>query len=196
MDKKNDEEVEVLDLWETKSDEIMSAKDRKIKPSRNTVKHWVIVFVTIGAFLVMWYAMFAQPLAYNNRQMNASWNISFTNMNVSSIVGNAKETKKPDYTSTKGSFFISLTGAGDKIVYDVEITNSGTLDAEVESIYVVPANQPNEQIIYSVSDISVGDELKAGASTTMKVTAMYNNNSTNKGPIRKDMSVIVNYKQR
>lgn len=190
------EEIEKLDLWEPHSDEIMDAKDRQIKMSKQTTNKIVIVLVLLGAFLVMWYASFAQPLAYNAKQNSTgAWNIGFIDMQVNNIVGGAKELSSPDFTGTKASFYISLTGPGDKIVYDLTIKNSGTLDAMVDSIYIIPNNKPDDQIIYSVGGISLGDELKAGESKHMTVTAMYNNNAAEHSIARKDMSVIINYKQ-
>ena len=195
-----DENIEVLELWEPHADEIKDAKDRHVKMSKKSTHKIVISLVIVGLLLTMWYAVFAQPLAFNTKQTNddGSWNIGFTDMQISDIVGGAKELGKPSFTSTKANFYISLTGPGDKIVYDLTIKNSGTFNAKVDSIYIVPENKPDDYIIYSVGGISLGDELDAGESTHMTVTAMYNRNV--KGTeftdgVRKDMSVIVNYKQ-
>lgn len=196
--KKDEEDIEVLELWEPHADEITDAKDRHIKMSKKSTNRIVIALVLVGALLTMWYAVFAQPLAFNARQASddGSWNIGFTDMYVDDIVGGAKELGKPSFTSTKANFYISLTGPGDKIVYDLTIKNSGTFNAKVESIYVVPENKPGDQIIYSVGGINLGDELKAGESTHMTVTAMYNRSATTSlESVRKDMSVIVNYAQ-
>lgn len=191
----NQEEIEILDVWQPHADEITDAKDRKIKMSQKSINRIVIFMVTLGAFLVMWYSTFAQPLASNTNQVTDSWNISFTDMQLQNQVGGAKELSLPSYTSTKANFYISLTGKGDKIVYELTVKNSGSLDAKVDSIYIIPENKPSDQIIYSVGGISLGDELKAGESAKMTVTAMYNNSATESGTARKDMSVIVNYKQ-
>lgn len=194
---KNNENVEVLELWEPHADEITDAKDRHIKMSKKSSNKIVIALVAIGAFLIMWYATFAQPLAFNVRQADdGAWNIGFTDMEVANVAGEAKEISGHDFTSTKANFYVSLTGPGDSIVYDLTIKNSGTLNAVVDSIYVVPVSQPNDQIVYSVGGINVGDKLDAGDSTHMTVTVMYNNNANkSEQSVRKDVSVIINYKQ-
>ena len=194
---KKNEEVEVLELWEPHADEITDAKDRHIKMSKQSSNKIVIALVAIGAFLIMWYATFAQPLAFNVRQADdGAWNIGFTDMEIADIAGEAKEISGHDFTSTKANFYVSLTGPGDSIVYDLTIKNSGTMNVEVDSICVVPASQPGDQIVYSVGGINVGDKLDAGESTHMTVTVMYNNNATkSEESVRKDMSVIINYKQ-
>ena len=194
---KEKEDVEVLKLWEPHADEITDAKDRHIKMSKQSSNKIVIALVAIGAFLIMWYATFAQPLAFNVRQVDdGAWNIGFTDMEIADVTGDAKEISGHDFTSTKAKFYVSLTGPGDSIVYDLTIKNSGSLNAEVDSIYVVPASQPGDQIVYSVGGINVGDKLDAGESTHMTMTVMYNNNATkSEESVRKDMSVIINYKQ-
>lgn len=194
---KKDEEVEVLKLWEPHADEIVDAKDRHIKMSKQSSNRIVIALVAIGAFLTMWYATFAQPLAFNVRQADdGAWNIGFTDMNVAKVTGEAREISGHDFTSTKANFYVSLTGPGDSIVYDLTIKNSGSLNAEVDSIYVVPISKHGDQIMYSVGGIHVGDKLDAGESTHMTVTVVYSNGVTkSEESIRKDMSVIINYKQ-
>lgn len=194
---KKEEEIEVLELWEPHADEIIDAKDRRIKTSHQTTKKIIIVLAVCAALLIVWYAAFAQPLAYNAKQYMAddSWNIGFTDMQISDVVGGAKEIGKPSFTSTKANFYISLSGPGDKIVYDLIIENNDTLDAVVDSIYIIPENKPNDKIIYSVGGINLGDELKVGEKTHMTVTAMYNRNANTSGDVKKDMSVIINYKQ-
>ena len=194
---KDENEIEVLELWEPHADEITDAKDRHIKMSKQSTNKIVIVLVALGAFLVMWYATFAQPLAFNVRQaeQDGDWNIGFTDMKVVDIVGQAKEVSKHDFTSTKAVFSVSLVAAGDKIVYDLTIKNSGIINAVVDSIYIVPENDPNDTIIYSVDGINVGDKLKAGESTNMKVSILYNSNATVNKTLSKTVSVIINYKE-
>ena len=193
-----DDEIETLELWEPHADEIKEAKDRHIKMSKQSTNKIVIILVAIGAFLIVWYATFAQPLGFNARQQTAdsgAWNIGFINMEINDIVGGAKELGKPSFTSNKANFYISLSGPGDKIVYNLTIKNSGTMDAKVDSIYIIPENKPDDQIIYSVGGISLGDELKAGESVDMTVTAMYNRSASSATDVRKDMSVVINYAQ-
>lgn len=194
----NDDEIETLELWEPHADEIKEAKDRHIKMSKQSTNKIVIILVAIGAFLIVWYATFAQSLGFNARQQTAdsgALNIGFINMEINDIVGGAKELGKPSFTSNKANFYISLSGPGDKIVYNLTIKNSGTMDAKVDSIYIIPENKPDDQIIYSVGGISLGDELKAGESVDMTVTAMYNRSASSATDVRKDMSVIINYAQ-
>ena len=196
--KKDEEEIETLELWEPHADEITDAKDRHIKMSKKSTNKIVIALVLVGALLTMWYAVFAQPLAFNARQETSNakdWNIGFTDMQLDDKVGNVMELAKPSFTTTTATFSVSLSAPGDKIVYDLTIKNSGKLNAKVDSIYIVPENKPDDIILYSVGGINLGDELKAGDSTHMNVTAMYNRTSGGQEQVSKKVTVYINYVQ-
>ena len=49
-EKKDNEEIEVLELWEPHADEITDAKDRHIKMSKQSTNKIVIALVALGAF--------------------------------------------------------------------------------------------------------------------------------------------------
>ena len=56
-----------------------------------------------------------------------------TNITSKDVVGNAVDKMDPTYTATTANFSVGLTQPGDSITYDIEVTNSGILDAVVES---------------------------------------------------------------
>ena len=116
-------------------------------------------------------------------------------MQLDDKVGNVMELAKPSFTTTTATFSVSLSAPGDKIVYDLTIKNSGKLNAKVDSIYIVPENKPDDIILYSVGGINLGDELKAGDSTHMNVTAMYNRTSGGQEQVSKKVTVYINYVQ-
>ena len=192
----DDEEIEVLELWEPHADEITDAKDRHIKLSRKTTNKIVIALVAIGALLLMWYSTFAQPLASNNKQyQDETWKIGFTAMKADTVGGKAKVLNDPTFTDTSANFEVSLSGPGDKIVYDLTIENKGDLNAKVDSISITPKEGSSDKITYTVSDINVGDRLDAGESTHMKLTVMYNDDASSTDTIRSAVTVIVTYNQ-
>ncbi len=191
----NEDEIEVLEIWEPKADEIIDAKDRHIKMSKQSTNRIVITLVALAAFLIMWYSTFAQPLAFNARTAETgSWDIRFTDMYVDKVVGFAKELTKPSYTAQTATFSVSLTAPGDSITYDLTITNNGNLDVKVESIYIIPEDKNDDTILYSVDKIHVGDELDAGESTHMTVSATYNK-TTAQEKVSSSVTVLINYEQ-
>ncbi len=202
------EQIEVLSLAEDElakenlSNHNSSNEDRKVKPSKTTSNKHVIALVALGALFMMWYTTFAQPLAFNVKQKQIGhsndgiWDIRFTDMYQKRKIGDAREISSPSYMATKASFHVSLANPGDEITYNLTIKNSGTLNAKVAGIHIMPENKADDAILYYVNDISVGDFLDAGQSTNMTVIAKFNENATVNSKQVKNVSVIINYIQR
>ncbi len=194
---KKDDEIEVLDIWEPHADEITDAKDRHIKFSKKTTNRIVIVLVALGALLLMWYSTFAQPLASNNQQYKDEHiYIGFTNTEILSIVGSAKEVNKPDISARdEANFYVSLSNIGDKIVYDLTIENRGNMDAKVDDIRMEPENKDGDAILYYLSGIKEGDVLPKGSIVHVQLTVTYQNAVQVAGVVRKDLTVNIDYVQ-
>ena len=194
---KKDDEIEVLDIWEPHADEITDAKDRHIKFSKKTTNRIVIVLVALGALLLMWYSTFAQPLASNNQQYKDEHiYIGFTNTEILSIVGSAKEVNKPDISARdEANFYVSLSNIGDKIVYDLTIENRGNMDAKVDDIRMKPENKDGDAILYYLSGIKEGDVLPKGSIVHVQLTVTYQNAVQVAGVVRKDLTVNIDYVQ-
>ena len=202
MDKKEkkdtvkDEEIEVLEIWQPHVDEIKSAKDRHIKMSKQSVNKLVIILTVLAAFLIMWYSTFAQPLAFNVRQERiGNWEICFTDIYLDDTTGTAEEVHAPSNTCLNATFNVAFHTPGDSATYDVTITNSGDLDAELVSIVVNSNKEDQKFILYSVEGIDEGDVLKAGDSVHAKVSASYNKNVVGRPGDGTSFSIRFNYEE-
>ena len=125
------------------------------------------------------------------------WNVGFVNMNLKNKTGKSEELEAPSFTKTKASFHVLLNELGDEISYDIDIKNSGTIDAKVSDITINPVSEINDPILFAFSGIEVGDELDAGKTVRVSVNIKYNPNYT--GPIdkiSKDFVVLINYVQK
>lgn len=155
---------------------------------------WCVVLICF--LLVTGYSTFAQPLAYPSKTVSNNWNISFTDVSRDEILGTALENNKPSFSGTTATFNVSLSSLGDSITYDFTIKNKGTLDAKVDGVYVLPANKASDAILFRVSGLEVGDELKAGESTHIKVNALYvGKENMSKEDLKKSVMVVINYVQ-
>lgn len=128
---------------------------------------------------------------------NSMWNVGFVNMNLKNKIGKSEELEAPSFTKTKASFHVLLNELGDEISYDIDIKNSGTIDAKVSDITINPVSEINDPILFAFSGIEVGDELDAGKTVRVSVNIKYNPNYT--GPIdkiSKDFVVLINYVQK
>lgn len=128
---------------------------------------------------------------------NQRWNVGFINNVLVEKVGEAYEVSAPTYTSTRATFHVGFIEQGDEITYNIDIKNSGTIDAKVSEIIVNPISEDDDPILYSISNINVGDELDAGKVTTMSVRIQYNPNYTGpKNKLTQDLVVLINYVQK
>lgn len=128
---------------------------------------------------------------------NQRWNVGFINNVMVEKVGSAYEVSAPTYTSTRATFHVGLIEQGDEITYNIDIKNSGTIDAKVSEIIVNPVSEDADPILYSISNINVGDELDAGKVTTMSVKIRYNPNYIGpKNKFTQDLVVLINYVQK
>lgn len=164
--------------------------------SRKT-KIRIITVITVVALLVVAYATFAQPLATNTVTKTLSWDIGFTNVIKTGVYGEAQEISQPSFSHTDASFNVALTGPNDKITYEFTIENMGTVDARLESINIIPNNFASDAVLYTVSGLNIGDELKAGDSTKMLVTVSYNNSVQDvSNNYQKSARIIANYVEK
>ena len=91
----------------------------------------LIITMTVG------FALFNQELNISGTSnIDSTWKIEITNIESKDVVGNAVNKETPSYNATTAYFNVGLTQPGDSITYNMEITNSGTLDAIVESIII------------------------------------------------------------
>lgn len=167
----------------------------------NKQEIFLFTLMVIAIFLSIGYAVFAQTLATdvktvsNQMKQSGYWNVSFTDAKLDSLEGTATETALANYTNTLGHFYVSLKKPNDSATYDFTITNNGNLDAKVDSIIIDPATNENDTIIFTTSNLEVGDVLKAGESTHIKIKALYNPKNEVTDGYSKTSTVIVNFVQ-
>lgn len=120
----------------------------------------------------------------------ASWKIKFENLSNPTLTGSATVVTAPVITGDThiGDYSVRLTRPGDSVTYTFDVTNSGSIDAELSSftfatpsiVATLPADQTIVQnnLVYSLtyndgSSIAVNDELKAGQSKKLKLFISY-----------------------
>ena len=193
------DEIEVLSLDDDDRNNFnfnkLSSEDRQIKSESKLRKILLLIFV-IGAFLMVFYAVFAQPISHDLKQTsNNLLDIGFVDMYQKSIYGDARELGKSTFSRKKANFYVSLTNPGDEITYSLIIENSSKINAKVSKITIDPINKDDDLILYYVDGINVGDELGSGKKIEMTVTAKYNKLVS--GQISsKSVNVIIDYEQK
>ena len=111
----------------------------------------VLVLMAVG------FAAFAQQLQINGTSnITSSWDIRITNIravNLGSVTNNgAYDITEPSIGSDNlsASFETGLKSPGDTRIYEIEVTNSGSLDAEVTTVFT---NTLSEAIHFSYDGV-------------------------------------------
>ena len=120
--------------------------------------------------------------------------MEITNITRKEINGGVTE-KSKSYTATIANFDIGFTQPGDYVIYDIEVTNSGTLDAVISNINVVTDNNP--AIIYTTSGLKKADTIaKNGEKKYLTVKIEYDSNITSQPQNNdNDITVQLDYQQ-
>ena len=111
----------------------------------------VLVLMAVG------FAAFAQQLQINGTSnITSSWDIRITNIravNLGSVTNNgAYDITEPSIGSNNlsASFQTGLKSPGDTRIYEIEVTNSGSLDAEVTTVFT---NTLSEAVHFSYDGV-------------------------------------------
>ena len=128
----------------------------------------------------------------------ATWKIKFTGLSNPTITGAAEVVNAPTIQSDThiGNYSVKLSRPGDKVVYTFNITNSGTIDAEISTYLfgeptitgtgadaLADAEVVKNNLVYELTyadgtTIQKGDELAKDSSVTLKLTVGYNDEAT------------------
>ena len=117
----------------------------------------------------------------------ATWNVEFQNLSTptlgSGLTGEAKVDTPAALSngSTTMTYAVSLYQPGDQVVYNVDVRNTGTINAKVSSINLTGVSAAlTANVTYTLTyqdgtEILVNDTLDVNQSRTLRLTVTYNN---------------------
>ena len=158
--------------------------------------------IVIGALcalimiMAVGYALLSQQLSINgSASITSNWQVEITNINEKEKSTGAT-TNNTNYTATTASFNTSLTSPGDYALYEVTVTNKGTLDAVLSAKPTVTTGN-NEAIGYELEGIKKGDKiLKNNQTDTFTIKVTYNSSTTTQpSNLTSNIEVTLNYEQ-
>ena len=162
---------------------------------KNKKKTMIGILSILVCVMAIGYALLTQELTINGRaSIDSTWKIEITNVDQTQINGSPIE-KSKNYTATTANFDIGFTSPGDFIIYEIEITNYGTLDAVVESINVDKRDNP--AVKYTTSGLIRGDKLEKNGSKhylTLKLECDPNI-TTQPTTSLSEITITINYQQ-
>ncbi len=117
---------------------------------------------------------------------NASWDVHFTNLQVTSGSVSATKAAAIDSATTTVDYNVELTKPGDFYEFTVDVTNNGTIAAKLGDAPIL-SGVSTEQDVYTnytvkYSDgtaIKADDKLAVGATKTLKVRVEFDKNISN-----------------
>ncbi len=142
----------------------------------NNKKKIVIIVMCIAIFvMITGYSLLSTRLNIRGTSnLTDTWGIKISNVTYTAT-GRAYNIEEPTYTDTNMTFNVGVKEPGDKMVFDVTVTNYGTLDAILEKIDATTSG--SHLIIYSITGIEEQSRLKAGTSLTFQVTTEFDINA-------------------
>ena len=161
-------------------------------------KKKIVIGVLCALIMIMavGYALLGQNLSISGTSsITSNWQVEITNITEKEKSTGAT-TNNTNYTATTASFNTNLTSPGDYALYEVTVTNKGTLDAVLAAEPTVTTGN-NTAIQYEIAGIAKGDKiLKNNQTDTFTIKVQYNPNITSQpANLTSDVEVTLNYQQ-
>ena len=151
-----------------------------------TKKITMIVLIVAVIGLTVAFAALSQNLTINGSANvdAATWNIHFDNLGEAQISGEAIENEKPSINEDDrvriDGINVTLNNPKDKVVYNVDLVNEGSIDAEISNIITPTLTEEQEKylefkVAYSDTDkeLAIGDLLNKGETKHLTITIRY-----------------------
>ena len=174
--------------------------DKRIKFKKQMGIMYILLFVVLAS-LGVGYAYIRSDLSINGtaKVKNARWDIHFTNLNVTTGSVTA-ETAANITNDTTVEFAATLENPNDFYEFTVDVVNNSTLDAMIDSYSISPAltTEQKKYLEYKVTysdgaKLAEKQELKVGATETLKVRFSYIENSDKTNYPTEDQTFTVEF---
>lgn len=138
----------------------------------NTKKNVMIISLLITViFLSIGYAFLGIKLDNETltTSLNVKWKVGITSITSIETEGRSKNLKT-EVNGPSAAFDIYMEEKDEKIIYTINVKNTGTLDAKLDEIIIT---KKEENINYIVEGIKAGDVLKQGENVIFTLTLNY-----------------------
>ena len=125
---------------------------------------------------------------------NGRWKVEFTSIVEGEKTGLAASRYHPWHTATNASFHVDFTAPGDSIVYDMQVSNFGNMDAVLSDIDVIH-NAHKDSIKYELIGLKEGDKLKRGEAKNFRIKISYMLHAEQSDTFSSPISLVLTYVQ-
>ena len=179
---------------------------------KNIQKRYVLVaFIVVIVGILIWrlstsYATVNQGYSGKNIISGDKWGINITKVGEVEKNGDAELTKEISTIGTTLNFSAVLFKPGDKISFNIEVSNTSTLNGELYALTLTGLNDiDSEDITYTILPVdgsvihtedSAGSILTSGNTQTFNITLVYDETATNSIERHLSLGTTIIYKQK
>ena len=126
------------------------------------------ILCTILGLLAIIYIVITENKSLDDKVMSEElFNVKVTDVVETNIIGNVKSISNPVFRDTLIVFDIEFTSIGDSITYNVQLSNLGSIDANIDKINVDV--DKDKSIKYNVDGIKENTKISHNSSIDFKV---------------------------
>ena len=175
-------------------------------------KRYILVIAVIAVVgVLLWrlsgsYASVDQGYSGKNIISGDKWGINIINVGEVEKSGNAVVSKEISTIGTTLNFSAILYKPGDKISFDIEVSNTSTLNAELYALTLTGLNDiDSEDITYTIlpidgsvlhDDETEGSIIKSGEKQKFNITLVYDETATNDIERHLSLGSTIIYRQK
>lgn len=153
-----------------------------------------VIFVMVTSAIVLAQNNLSSFGGGHHGHENDRWKVEFTSIAEGEKTGRAASRMMPSYTSTYATFAVDFVAPGDSIVYDVQVSNLGTLDSVLNEVNFI-MKEENEGIKCELEGLDIGTVIKKGESKNFKIKISYELTSTVAVEFNEPISISLNFRQ-
>ena len=174
-------------------------------------RYILVIVIMIAVGVLLWrlstsYATVDQGYSGKNIISGDKWGINITKVGEVNKSGNAEIVKEISTIGTTLNFSAVLFRPGDKISFDIEVSNTSTLNAELYALTLTGLNDiDSEDITYTIlpidgsvlhTDSSTGSILSSGNKQMFNITLVYDETASNIQERHLSLGTTLIYKQK
>ena len=165
------------------------------KDNRNAV---IVALLITVVFMSVGYALLSTKV--DKTEMATSIISAYKDVNITTITsvetqGSAKDVKSFISGKTAVTVYPLVQEKGDKVIYSINVKNSGTQSSKLKSIDI--NTQQKDYIVYSLNNINAGDTIAANDSLMFTLIVEFNDKYTGEEIIQEanELTITLNYEK-
>lgn len=143
-----------------------------IRDKKNIMIIAILIAIT---FMSAGYALLSEQIDLRNATTSIKpiWDVKLLSISSIETEGYAESLQESIESKFTAKFASKFHMPGDKITYIINVKNEGNVPAKLNSIDINTEEQNKDFLVYTVDNLNIGDELKAGETKMFTLTIEY-----------------------